>query len=138
MVGPATCGQTFGNWDGIIPFHSFPELYSFAKVKTIRIQDVKIVDSVTQLFHLLLSGQAYDHLLTLLAAIESVTISDDPDVWSCIWGSHLYSSSKAYMHLCGSAIVHPCYSWLWKASTQNKLKLSSGYSSKIGSEQEVC
>jgi hypothetical protein len=42
------------------------------------------------------------------------------DVWSYIWGSPIYSSVKAYKHLIGSRQVHPCYSWLWKASAQKK------------------
>jgi hypothetical protein len=57
---------------------------------------------------------------------ELLDITAD-DVWGYIWGSLIYSSVEAYKQLIGSRQVHPCYSWLWKASAQKKHKVFSGY-----------
>lgn len=71
-------------------------------------------------FHLPLSGQAFDQLLLLLEELENSANSDELDIWGYIWGSPMFTSSKAYKHLCGTRIVHPCFSWLWKSNVQNK------------------
>lgn len=34
----------------------------------------------------------------------------------------MFSSSKAYKHLTGRALVHPVFSWIWKSTVQHKHK----------------
>ena len=50
----------------------------------------------------------------------SVLKTDDTDVWSYIWGSPFFSTSKAYAHLTGHMPTHPLFRWLWNSSCQNK------------------
>ena len=40
------------------------------------------------------------------------------DTWTYIWGSSIFTSSKAYLHLTGTRNVHPAYKWLWKSYCQ--------------------
>jgi len=47
----------------------------------------------------------------------------ESDIWSYIWGSAFFSSSKAYKHLTGHRVVHSSFNWLWKSSCQNKHKV---------------
>lgn len=103
-----------------MPKQIFPELFSFAKNKSMTIHAAKQMESLMDHFHLPLSGQAFDQLLLLLEELENSANSDELDIWGYIWGSPMFTSSKAYKHLCGTRIVHPCFSWLWKSNVQNK------------------
>lgn len=109
-------------WAGRVPKLAFPELYSFAHHTSISVQKAKTIGDFGHLFHLHVSGQAFQQLQTLLDALEFNANSDEQDIWTYIWGSHAFSSAKAYRHLMGTAIVHPCYSWLWKSLVQHKHK----------------
>jgi hypothetical protein len=45
---------------------------------------------------------------------------EQDDVWTYSWGSTTYMPMKAYKMLISTRQVHPCFSWLWKASAQKK------------------
>lgn len=81
MVRLAACGLIFGMEEPITLFLGIV-LFCKKKGKTICSQNVRAVDSITQIFHLPLSGKAYDQLQLLLEAIELLMISYEPDVWS--------------------------------------------------------
>lgn len=118
----STCNLWSNLWEGMIPQFEFPELYSFAKQKNISVQKAKSMTNVEQLFHLPFSAQAFQQLQTLVAALEQNANSEDLDSWSYIWASGLFTSSKAYKHLTGTALVHPGFTWLWRCSVQHKHK----------------
>lgn len=75
-----------------------------------------------QLFHLPLSGIAFEQLQNLLTALEAFANDHQSDSWSYIWCSQLFSSSKTYKHLTGTALIHPAYSLIWKSTVQHKHK----------------
>lgn len=109
-----TCLMWTDLWDARGPCHSFPELFSFSKRKSVCIQLAKQMENHLDHFHLPLSRQAFDQLILLLEALENNVNSTDIDICGYIWGTPHFSSSKAYKHLRGIAAVHPCHSWLWK------------------------
>lgn len=58
-----------------------------------------VVTNLQQLFHLPISAVAFDQLVELANNIQNLPLSDDHDIWSYIWGSHKFASSKVYLHL---------------------------------------
>lgn len=110
-------------WDFRIPEYAFPELYSFAKRKNWSVMSEKAVEDLVQLFHLPLSSEAFMQLPVILDALEHNAITQDPNTWTYIWGSHLFTPLKAYKHLTGNMHIHPCYTWLWKSAAQHKHKV---------------
>lgn len=84
---------------------------------------VKADHSATQMFHLPLSNEAYSQFQQLQIQIQNLQIDSDPDHWHYIWGSNVFSSSKAYKSLSGSTQAHPIFKWLWKSACQNKRKV---------------
>lgn len=109
-------------WDGRLPQQAFPELFSFAKQKNISVQSAKLINDLDQLFRLPLSRIAFEQLQILLEALELYANSQEPDNWTYIWGSHLFSASKAYRHLTGTTLVPASFSWIWKAVVRHKHK----------------
>lgn len=109
MGNGSTCHLWDDLWDGRLPQQAFPELYSFAKKKNISVQAAKLINDLDQLFHLPLFGIAFEQLQILLEALEIHANSQESDNWTYIWGSHLFSSSKAYKHLTGTTLVHPSF-----------------------------
>jgi hypothetical protein len=67
---------------------------------------------LASLFNLALSVQAFDQWALLECVIQNLPETEDCDVWSYIWGSNSYSSSKAYKHLMGTCNVHPVFKWI--------------------------
>jgi len=65
------------------------------------------------------TGQTGRPLSLSNLAVNTLQIIEDVDVWSYIWGSPFFSTSKAYAHLTG----HHIFRWLWKSSCQNKHKV---------------
>ena len=54
--------------------------------------------------------------------VDAVELNDNNDIWTYIWGSQFYSSSRAYKVMKGTSQLHPAYNWLWKSSTRNILR----------------
>lgn len=104
-------------WYGWVPCHNYPESFSFSKLNQL-LYNLQQMENIFYLFPLPLSVQAFQQLIPLLQALENNGNSEDSDIWMYIWGSALYSSSKAYKFLHGSAAVHPSLSWLWKLNVQ--------------------
>ena len=116
-------GQIFGTIRCLCK--AYPKLFSFAKSKTITLAAGKDCPDLLSLFHLPLSNQAYAQLAQLSSDIQILTLTEEPDVWTCIWQSGSYSVSKAYRHLSGHAVVHPAFKRIWKSSYQSKHKIFS-------------
>ena len=55
--------------------------------------------------------------------MSSLQDSSKFDIWSYIWGSAYFSSSKAYIHLIGHKVTYAAFKWLWKSACQNKHKV---------------
>jgi hypothetical protein len=70
-----------------------------------------------------ISEEAYGQLLQLASLLDNLPDSEDKDIWTYIWGSPCYSSSKAYKYFFGHHFVHPIFKWLWKAKAQKKHKV---------------
>ena len=98
---------------------AYPELFSFAKSKTITLAAGKDYPDLLSLFHLPLSNLAYAQLAQLSSDIQILTLTEEPDVWTCIWQSGSYSVSKAYRHLSG----HVAFKRIWKSSCLSKHKV---------------
>ena len=99
-------------WLSHIPKLNFPELYSFAINPHITLYDALSASGPPDLFHLPISDTALQQLIVLAENLNSLTDSDDLDLWSYIWGSPFFSSAKAYEHLTGHRVVHAAFKWL--------------------------
>ena len=107
-------------WLNRVPKIQFPELYSFARNVNISLRAASEAQDPSQLFHIPVSEIALQQLLALAQDISTLPETDDKDIWSYIWGSPFFSSSKAYKHLTGHRLVHDAFKWLWKSACQNK------------------
>jgi hypothetical protein len=101
---------------GSVRSQALSELYSFARAKHVSISKENAIENLAHLFSLPILEEAFAQLLVLATELEGIQFDEDNDVWSYTWGSPFYSCMKAYKLLIGSRQVHPCYSWLWKAS----------------------
>jgi len=112
-------------WNGRLFSSQFPELFSFAKDKHISVQtfiSMLAIEEPDELFHLPLSTQAYGQFQQLNSIIANITLQARNDVWSYIWNSNIFTSSKAYLNLISTRQVHSAFKWLWKSSCQAKRK----------------
>ena len=82
-------------WNNRVPKLHFPELFSFAKNPKISLRFALDVDGPEQLLHLAISDIALQQLTTLAQELSSLQQSSESDIWSYIWGSPYFSSSKA-------------------------------------------
>jgi hypothetical protein len=110
-------------WAGNVSKLEFPELHSFAKKPNISLVQARTQMDLASLFNLPLSVQAFDQWALLECVIQNLPETEDCDVWSYIWGSNSYSSSKAYKHLMGTCNVHPVFKWIWKSCCKHKHKV---------------
>jgi hypothetical protein len=110
------------NWDGLCKSASFPELWSFASIKDITIQQARLV-TPNEMFHTPLSIEAFDQLHALQDILTNLPLHDQRDKWLCNASSSLFSSQKAYSHMAGNQSTYPIFSWLWKSKCQPKHKV---------------
>jgi hypothetical protein len=111
-------------WDDILPKLNFPELFSFARNKSITLQKaVSLQAQLHRIFHIPLSEEAFTQYVELQGILSNLPRTDDKDRWEYIWGSGTFSCPKAYKHLKGQMDIHPAFNWLWNSSCQLKHKI---------------
>jgi hypothetical protein len=103
-------------WNGQIRKLQFPELYSYAKNKSISLSKAHGTATFHDLFSLPLSVEAYNQLHELQLEFSTIVLNEMNDNWTYIWGSVQFSSSKAYKTLTGHSPAEPIFRWLWKTS----------------------
>lgn len=81
------------------------------------------IEDLTQLFQLPLSVEAFQQLEQTQDLLNDIQETKENDRWVYIWGSTLYSSSKAYKRMIGHRKVHPVIQWLWTSNCQMKHKV---------------
>jgi len=118
-----TCMLWEDQWHDQIAKLAYPHLHSFVKNTRQSISAAVTISPLSRLFHLPLSTEAFQEMQELQQQLDTINIMDTPDIWTYIWGTGSYSSSKAYKHLIGHAHVHPAYKWIWKTSCQHKHKV---------------
>lgn len=118
-----TCFLWQDPWNNIVPKHYFLELLSFAKNKFTTLSRAGEFEDLNQVLNRPISSEAYAQLLLLAQLLESLPNDNQEDIWTYIWGSPLFTTTKAYKQLIGFRIVHPGYKWLRKSSLQKKHKV---------------
>jgi hypothetical protein len=111
-----TCLLWVDIWNGQIRKLQFPELYSYAKNKSISLSKAHGTATFHDLFSLPLSVEAYNQLHELQLEFSTIVLNEMNDNWTYIWGSVQFSSSKAYKTLTGHSPAEPIFRWLWKTS----------------------
>ena len=97
------------NWDGLRKSVRFPELWSFASLKDITINQARLA-SPNEMFHTHLSAEAFEQFLALQDILTNLQLHDRNDKWLCIASSSLFSSQKAYSHMIDNQPTHPLFS----------------------------
>lgn len=124
-IGPGDTTLLWSNvWNGNFLEHSLPRLYSFAKNKKVSVAQYINNQDVQVNFHLPFSKQALEELHSLnLIMQEATQQQQEKDVWTYIWGSKQYTSSKFYS-LSFQAINPPKpFLWIWKMKLSKKIKI---------------
>jgi len=110
-------------WDSHFLSEQWPQLFSFVRNQHILVHQAFHCPSAEELFHLPLFEEAFQQFQELTILLNDLSLQEETDIWTYIWGSTAFTSSKAYSHRIGSRQVHPVYKWLWKSSCQNKRKV---------------
>ena len=110
-------------WLGKVTRIHYPQLFSFARLPDMSINMALSAEGTESLFHFPLSQLAAQQLVEIAENLNSLSDTDEKDIWTYIWGSPFFSTSKAYSHLTGHLQVHPLFHKLWKSSCQNKHKV---------------
>ena len=111
-------------WNGRLLLQDYLELNSFGKNQFILVNVPKNIPVLHSLFHLPLSSKAYEQLQELQILFNNTHLIQDPNQWTYLWGSSIFSSRKAYRVLIGHHKIPPAFSWFWKSVCQNKHKFS--------------
>lgn len=118
-----SCFFWIDNWMPQTPAVTAPELYSYAKNKSISVQKAVSSDTFSDLFHLPVSQVTLAQMQDLQSNLLTINLSDGKDKWSYTWGSHLFSSSRVYKALVDHPVTHPAFKWIWKCPCQPKHKV---------------
>jgi hypothetical protein len=81
----------FDLWSDQLLEQAYPELYSYAKNKRLKVSDACQFTELHELFHLPLSIEAYQQLHELSLLLNDLNILEGShDTWSYIWNSSLF------------------------------------------------
>jgi len=83
-------------WNGRLLLQDYLELNSFGKNQFILVNVPKNIPVLHSLFHLPLSSKAYEQLQELQILFNNTHLIQDPNQWTYLWGSSIFSSRKAY------------------------------------------
>ena len=106
-----------------MPHIHYPQLFSFAKLTEISINTARNAEGPATLFHLPLSQLAAQQLVEVGQNLNALPVSEEKDIWTYIWGTPFFSTSKAYKHLNGHMPTHALFRKIWKSSCQAKHKV---------------
>jgi hypothetical protein len=93
------------NWKPEPLSNTLPELFSFAKNKTISVPTAFEQDQLTNLFHLPLSEVSFVQLQSLSFDLNSLSLLENNDIWRLSSNSDLFSSTKVNRKLLGTIQV---------------------------------
>jgi len=119
-----TCFLWHDQWQTRTLEESYPQLYSFAKNKSITLHKALATENCVDLFNLPLSLAAHQQFTLLQQSMSLVQINNQMnDVWTFFGNNSVYSSSKAYKRLMGHQQIEPAFHWIWKSPCQPKHKV---------------
>lgn len=80
-------------------------------------------DDLSMLFHLPLSPQAFQELVTMQLQLQMVPYdSNTSDTWSFSWGNSQYTSRRLYQLAFKHLILPNTFKWVWKSKCTPRLK----------------
>ncbi|TVU31700.1 hypothetical protein EJB05_23398, partial [Eragrostis curvula] len=102
-------------WEQRVPRLNFPHLHSYTNRPNISPPPSFTATTA--------APNAYQQYQELNGIMGTLDLGNQNDIWTYIWGSAVYSSSKAYRHLMGHQYVPAPIKWIWKSSCQMKHKV---------------
>jgi hypothetical protein len=109
MAGLVASGKNFGG-SRFPSTDIYLKLFSFSKQRTLNFKKVKETVHPHSLFNLPVSAMAFQQFNELQLLMDQIILSDNTDHWTHIWGSSIFSSSKAYKALIGHATTPAVFS----------------------------
>jgi hypothetical protein len=94
--------------------------FSYTSRINITVERAKLLDNLHDIFQIPLSAKAYQQYTLLNYELQELTLTQENDIWSYIWGTQSYSVPKAYKSLSGHMPTHPLLKLLWKTKCQPK------------------
>jgi hypothetical protein len=111
-------------WNEHHTLTEFPRLYSYAKTTRILVAQYLNNLDVHHNFHTPISPEVSQELTTLnLIILEAQGNQHNRDIWTYIWGTSQYSSSKFYTLNFASIVAHAPFKWIWKSKVSKKIKI---------------
>jgi hypothetical protein len=71
------------------------ELFSFTTESRITVRQASDMDHIYDMFQLPMAEIAFQQYLQLNTELENISITDENDIWSYIWGHAFFSVNKA-------------------------------------------
>lgn len=88
------------------PKNEFPEQYTFAKNKNLSLHKAIHSDQMYSFFNTPCSDESCDQYIKQQGLVAETSRTDDPDGWTYIWRSGLFSCTKAYIVFNGHREIH--------------------------------
>lgn len=122
VIDGSSCLFWVNIWNGRLLSSQYPELFSFAKDKSISVCSFINAEDLTELFYLPHSSQAFSQYQHLVSLVEDTNLQEGNDTWSYIWGTNQFTFKSAYLQPTGTRSVHLAFRWLWDSFCQPKRK----------------
>jgi hypothetical protein len=102
-------------WENNVRYLQAAEMFSFSIRKDITLKQTGQMEHLHENSQLPLSETAFQQFLLLSSEVDNLTLTEENDVWSYIWGNSTFSVSKTYKVLVGHGPSHPIFGWLWNS-----------------------
>jgi len=100
----------------------YPRLHSYARNKSISVQELMMHEDLDDIFVLPLSTQAYEEMMDLQNHLVTLEYDDSAvDSWRMLWGPQ-YSSWRFYNHVFSGMASTPYFKVLWKSQCTPRVK----------------
>ncbi|XP_044367523.1 uncharacterized protein [Triticum aestivum] len=110
-------------WTDDILADRFPRAFSFTRNEDISVQEFLTAETLGTTFHLPLSEQAHEELLTMQQMLTPTTLNQGDDKWGCTWGKGEYTAKQYYSYYFRNLDAHQSYKWIWKSKVTMKIKV---------------
>ena len=111
------------NWNTDIFQNRYPRAFYFAKDPDISVRHLLSSEKLGDVFFLPLSLKAKNEVVDLQSETLEISLTNDKDVWSCVWGDGDFRSAKYYAHCFSQIQVDVIFGSIWKTKCTMQWKV---------------
>ena len=110
-------------WKNEVFQDRFPSAFSFATDPDMSVRQLLSSDRLSEVFHIPLSHEARQEVTDLQADTMGVSITEDKDSWSCVWGRGVFCSTQYYAYCFSQVQVDDVFKWIWESKCTMQWKV---------------